>query len=76
MKSERLSYEYWWQLSKVYRSTWTRADATRMEWHTVDGKKVYKTTGDRLFYFEQKLEILLFSSVPDPAKFDLARVEL
>jgi hypothetical protein len=71
MKSERLSYEYWWQSSKVYRSTWTRADATRMEWHTVDGKKVYKTTGDRLFYFEQKLENTLVLIGARPGKIRL-----
>jgi len=70
------SYEYWRESAKVYRSSWNRTDATRTEWHTIDGKTVYKATGDRLFYFEHELETLLFSPVPDPAKLDLAGVEL
>ena len=70
------SYEYWWESAKVYRSSWNRSDATRTEWHTIDGKTAYKATGDRLFYFEHKLETLLFSPVPDPAKLDSAAVEL
>lgn len=70
------SYESWWESPKVYRSTWSRNSATRSEWHTNDGKTVYKASGDRLFYFEHKLEALLFSPVPDPAKLDLAGVEL
>ncbi len=37
---------------------------------------MYKATGDRLFYFEHKLEELLFSPVPDPARLDSAEVEL
>lgn len=70
------TYEYWRESPKVYRSSWNRTDATRTEWHTIDGKTVYRATGDRLFYFEHKLETLLFSPVPDPATLDLAGVEL
>lgn len=70
------SYEYWWESAKVYRSTWNRTDAMRTEWHTTDGKTVSKATGDRLLYFEHKLETLLFSPVPDPRKLDLAGVEI
>ena len=70
------SYEHWQESAKVYRSSWNRTDATRTEWHTIDDKTVYKATGDRLFYFEHKLETLLFSPVPDPAKLDFAGVEL
>lgn len=70
------TYEYWHESPAVYRSSWTRADATRTEWHTADGKSVYKATGDRLFYFEHNLEKFLFSPVPDPAKLDLAAVDL
>src|SRR3954463_4533356 len=57
------SYEYWWESPKVYRSSWNRPDATRTEWHTIEGKTVYKGTGDRLLYFEHKLGTLLFSPV-------------
>lgn len=74
--TQKGSYEYWWESAKVYRSSWNRTDATRTEWHTIDGKTVYKATGDRLFYFEHELETLLFSPVPDPARLDSAGVEL
>lgn len=70
------TYEYWHESPEVYRSSWTRADATRTEWHTADGKAVYKATGDRLFYFEHELEKFLFSPVPDPAKLNPVIVEL
>jgi hypothetical protein len=69
-------YEYWWESPKLYRSSWNRTGATRTEWHTIDGKTVYKATGDRLFYFERKLETLLFSPVPDPTTLESAGVEL
>lgn len=69
-------YEHWQESATVYRSAWTRTDATRIEWHTADGRTVYKATGDRLFYFEHKLETFLFSPVPDPAKLDPTGVEL
>ena len=70
------NYEYWRESPNVYRSSWNRTDATRTEWHTIDGKTVYKATGDRLSYFEHKLETLLFSPVPDPAKLDPLGVDL
>lgn len=69
------SYESWRESAKVYRSSWSRTGATRTEWHTIDGKTVYRATGDRLFYFEHKLETLLFSPVPDPAELDSTGVE-
>jgi TonB family protein len=69
------SYEYWWKAPRVYRSSWERTDATRTEWHAVDGKTVYRATGDRLFYFEHDLESLLFSPLPDPASLDPTGVE-
>jgi hypothetical protein len=70
------SYEYWRESPKLYRSSWNRTGATRTEWHTIDGKTVYKAMGDRLFYFERKLETLLFSPVPDPAALESAGVDL
>lgn len=70
------TYEYWQESPKVYRSSWNRTDATRTEWHTLDGKPVYKATGERLFYFEHELETLLFSPVPDPATLDSVGLEL
>lgn len=73
--AEQGTFESWRQSAKVYRSTWTRPNATRTEWHTGDGKAVYRATGDRLFYFEQKIDTFLFSPVPDPAHLDLAGIE-
>ncbi len=70
------SFEYWQESATIYRSTWSRTDATRTEWHTTDGKAVYKATGDRLYYFEHKLETFLLSPVPDPAKLKPTEVEL
>jgi TonB family protein len=70
------TYEYWWQSPKVYRSSWNRGNATRTEWHTQDGKTVYKATGERLFYFEHNLEKFLFSPVPDPATLASAGIEI
>lgn len=70
------TYESWRASPKVYRSTWTRADATRSEWHTSDGKTVYKSTGDRLLYVEHKLDTFLFSPVPNPANLDRADFDL
>ena len=74
--TQKGTYEYWWESAKVHRSSWSRTDATRTEWHTIDEKMFYRATGDRLFYFEHELEQLLFSPVPDLARLDPAAFEL
>lgn len=73
--AQKGTYEYWWQSATVHRSSWTRTDASRTEWHTVDGKTLYKATGDRLLFLEHALERFLFSPIPDPGKLDSTRVE-
>ena len=40
------------------------------------GRPSHKATGDRLFYFERKLETLLFSPIPDPTTSESVGVEL
>jgi TonB family protein len=67
---EQGNYEYWWVAPDVFRSSWTRPGASRTEWHTADGKIVYEATGQRLFYFEHRLESLLFSPIPATADLD------
>jgi hypothetical protein len=74
--AEQGTYEYWWASPKVYRSTWTRAGASRTDWHTADGKHSYTASGDDLSYFEYQLQELLLSPLPsanwlDPAIFSL-----
>jgi TonB family protein len=75
--SEQGTYEYWWASSKVYRSTWNRHGATHTDWHTADGKHAYLGTGDRLQFFEYKLQSSLISPLPDSFDFDphFARLE-
>jgi TonB family protein len=75
--SEQGTYEYWWASSKVYRSTWSRHGATHTDWHTADGKHAYLGTGDRLQFFEYKLQSALTSPLPDSFDFDphFARLE-
>jgi TonB family protein len=76
--SEQGVYEYWWASPKVYRSTWTRQNATHSDWHTADGKHAYLATGERLGLFEYKLRNELMSPLPrigdlDASKFRLER---
>ena len=76
--SEQGTYEYWWASPKVYRSTWTRQNATHSDWHTAEGKHAYLATGERLGLFEYKLQNDLLSPIPriadlDPSKFRLER---
>jgi len=68
------TYEYWWVSPKVYRSTWTRPDATHTDWHTADGKHAHLDNGERLEYFEYKLQSALFSPLPAAADLDPAKV--
>jgi TonB family protein len=74
--TERGTYEYWWASPKVYRSSWTRAAATHTDWHTADGKHAYQATGERLKYYEYKLQNALFSPLPDSSDLDPAKVRL
>jgi len=53
--SEQGTYEYWWASPQVYRSTWTRPGATHTEWYTADGNSAHQETGERLGFFEEKL---------------------
>ena len=62
------SYEYWWESSDTYRSTWTRPGMEQTEWH-LGGKKYYAGTGSPLGIDERKLETELLH--PLPAKGDL-----
>lgn len=76
--SEQGIYEYWRASPKVYRSTWTRQNATHTDWHTADGKHEYLATGERLGLFEYKLQNDLLSPIPrlgdlEPSKFRLER---
>jgi len=68
--------ENWWASPQVYRSTWTRPSATHTDWHTGDGKQVTQVTGERLSYFEYKLQSALFSPLPKGADFDPAKFRL
>jgi len=76
--SETGTYEYWWASPKVYRSSWTRPGATHSDWHTADGQHFHEVTGERIKYFEYRLQAALLSPLPDsgdmdPEKFRLER---
>jgi TonB family protein len=64
------TYEYWWASPDVYRSTWTREAGAHTDWHTADGKHAYEASGERVNYFEFKLQSALFSPLPDAADLD------
>ncbi len=75
---EQGTFEYWWASPGVYRSSWTRPGASYTDWHTADGKHTYKTSGETLNFFENRLQSALLSPLPesgdlDPAKFRLDR---
>ena len=70
------TYEYWWVAPKVFRSSWTRSDAARTDWHTADGRNVSRTSGDRVSYIEQQLQLVLFSPFPDPTRVDPPDLDL
>jgi hypothetical protein len=59
--TEKGSYERWWASPKVFRESWTRPGATLTDWHTAEGKHLFKATGKRLKYFERQLQPALFS---------------
>jgi TonB family protein len=73
---EKGIYEYWWASPKVYRSSWTRADATRTEWRTADGALYRKESGRPLRYFEGKLESILLPPLPARDALDSGRLKL
>jgi TonB family protein len=70
------TYEYWWASPSVYRSTWTRSDASHTDWQTADGKHLYQASGERLSFFEYKLQTALLSPLPDAADLDPAKFRL
>jgi TonB family protein len=74
--SEQGTYEYWWASPKVYRSSWIRANLTHTDWHTADGKHAYQASGDRLRFFEYKLQGALLSPLPDSSDLDPAKFRL
>ena len=74
--SEQGTYEYWWASPQVYRSTWTRAGTTHTDWHTEDGNHAYQATGERLKFFEYKLQAALLSPLPDAGDLDSAKIRL
>jgi TonB family protein len=76
--SEQGTFEYLWASPKVYRSSWTRPGASRTDWYTANGQHVSETTGERIKYFEYRLQAALISPLPDsgdlaPEKFRLER---
>jgi TonB family protein len=74
--TEQGTYEYWWASPQVYRSTWTRVGATHTDWRTADGKHAYQATGERLNFFEYKLQAALLSPLPDSGDLDPAKIRL
>jgi TonB family protein len=62
---EQGTFEYWWASPKVYRSSWTRAGAAHTDWHTAEGKHATLATGERLKYFEYKIQGALLSPLPE-----------
>jgi TonB family protein len=74
--AEQGIYEYWWASPTVFRSTWMRPGATHTDWHTADGKHSYEATGQRLSFFEYKLQAALLSPLPDSAHLDPSKFRL
>ena len=74
--TEQGTYEYWWASPKVYRSTWTRAGATRTDWHTADGAMHRDQTGKPLRHFERTLETTLLAPLPQRTDLDSGRLKL
>ena len=74
--TEQGTYEYWWASPQVYRSTWTRAGTIQTDWHTADGKHAHQATGERLNFFEYKLQAALLSPLPTDSDLDPAKIRL
>jgi TonB family protein len=68
--TEQGTYEYWWVSPQMSRSSWSRPGATHTDWHTGDGKHAYEDTGERLNFFEYKLQSMILSPLPSAAEID------
>jgi TonB family protein len=71
--SEQGVFEYWWVSPQVYRTTWTRGESTRSDWHTADGRHLTKTAGQPLNLYEYLLQRALLSPLPASADLDPAK---
>ena len=73
--TEQGTYEYWWASPQMYRSTWTRPDATKTEW-TVNGTLYSKESGSALRYFERVLGTLFLHPLPSRTVFGSGKLRL
>lgn len=64
------TFEYWWASPKLLRLRWSRPDAEYNEWHTPDGKVAYRTTGERLRFYEYKIQSALLDVLPSSKDLD------
>lgn len=71
--SEQGVFEYWWVSPQVYRSTWTRGQATRSDWHTADGGNLTESSGQPLGLYDYWLQSALLSPLPSSADLDPAK---
>jgi TonB family protein len=71
--TEQGTFEYWWVSSNVFRSTWTRPDATHSDWDTEDGRFFFESSGEAINRFEYKLEDALLPPLPIPGDLDPKR---
>ncbi len=63
--SQQGTFEYWWASPTVYRTTWMRGSTSvHTDWHTADGRHFYEEKGDKLDYFERKLQSALLAPLP------------
>jgi hypothetical protein len=74
--AEQGTYEYWWASPQVYRSTWTRGNSSHSDWHTAEDKHAYQATGERLNFFEYKLQAAFVSPLPGADDLDPAKIRL
>jgi len=72
--SEQGTFEYWWASPKVYRRTWSRPGASQTVWYTADGNHAHLKAGERLGFFEEKLNSLLLSPLPNSIDHDSSRI--
>jgi TonB-like protein len=74
--SEPGTYEYWWVSPQVYRSTWMRGNSTHTDWHVSDGKHADQATGERLNFFEYRLQAAFLSPLPGTDDLDPTKIRL
>ena len=67
------TYEYWWVSKGTYRSSWTRPGMEHTDWH-VEDKHSVRESGERLEFFERKIQSDLLNPLPRPGDFDPAKV--